>query len=184
MRTRFEAGQGITWWNRYEGDMSGVVMSVSDHSIDVVPVFPLVNGVLCYDDPGSEDPKYADNVRLKDSPPPFSMLSVMSGNAACYAAAGRDSWIVMSEEDVEQSEVSVLDGGDRISDRDMQAILYHPRPAQKEKALPYRRAEPEYRAEPVAVKSKPMSAMDRLRAAAALTDGIEERDAGPEGPGF
>ena len=184
MPMKFETGTGVMW--RSSRDVVyGVVMAQTDGVLDVVPVHGLSSDMKCYDEGGAVKARHRDNVRLRDCPPPFTLLCAFAERSGCYAHADPAAAIRFSPDDVMARGLVVVDGGAKVSERDMAEIRDHPWRDEKEAdRKEWRPPAPEPRPVPEPVKPKPMSAMDRLRAAAALTDGIAERDAGPDGPEF
>lgn len=184
MQMNFETGMGIMF-DDGDGYGYGVVMGASNGLIDVVPVFQLGVDDRCYDEGGASYETDRDNVRLADCLPPFTLLCAFAGRSGCYALADPSRKRTLSADDAARLGVTVVDGGTKVSERDMDAIRDHPWRDEKQadrKSWQRFAAEPEPVPEPA--KPKSMSSLDRLRAAAALADGIGERGAGPDGPEF
>lgn len=123
MLTEFEIGMGVMWANESDSIRRGVVLG-NNGSLEVVPVFAADRGVKCYDEGGADPIKDRHNVRLKDSPPPFSLLCAVK-NCGCYAMASPSDIICFNDYDIEHFDVSVIDDGIKVSDRDMSDIRDH-----------------------------------------------------------
>lgn len=94
----------------------------------------------CYDELGAKYPEDKDNVRLKDCPPPFMQLS-RGADGGVYALADINNPIVFTKEQCIKYHVTVLDKGEKISDRDMNEIFNHPWDEQKQKQIELRRSQ-------------------------------------------
>lgn len=123
MLTEFEIGMGVMWFNESDRIRRGVVLD-NNGSLEVVPVFAAGHGIKCYDEGGADPIKDRHNVRLKDSPPPFSLLCAVK-NCGCYAMAGPSDTIRFNDDAIEHFGVSVIDDGIKVSDRDMADIRDH-----------------------------------------------------------
>lgn len=119
-------GQGIHWTNRGGLDMYAVVAVKTDRGIGTVPVYPVDRYTKCYDDGGAVRKQDKDNVRLRDCPPPFSETCGQSFAGMCYAFADLSQMIPFDEAKLARLGVSVVDGGTRVSERDMGEIFDHP----------------------------------------------------------
>lgn len=185
MPTRFEERMGVMW-DDGSGYRHGVVIRSDDTGVTVVPVFDLDNNMRCFDEGRSIRERDEHNVRLKSCPPPFTLLCAFAErDNGCYAYADPGSMCHMSIGETSAYGMIPIDDGAKISERDMADIKDHPwRDEKQADRKDWRSFAAEPKFEPAPARPKPMSTMDRLRAAAALTDGIAERDAGPEGPGF
>lgn len=116
----------------------GVILDIRDKSIVFVEVLRADKYVHCYDELGAKYPDDKDNVRLKDCPPPFMQLS-RSEQGGVYALADINNPIVFTKEQCEKYHVTVLDKGEKISQRDMDEIFNHPWDEQKQKQIELRR---------------------------------------------
>ncbi len=118
----------------YEGN--AVVIEVSDRNgtIFCVEVKQATEFTKCYDELGAKYPGDKDNVRLKDCPPPFMRLS-RGVEGGVYALADIDNPIIFTKEQCEKYHVTILDRGEKISQRDMDEIFNHPWIDQKQKEL-------------------------------------------------
>lgn len=121
----FEVGQGIKYTVRGERGWSyGVILQVSSDSITFAEVGDAM-GVYCYDDVEASYDTDRDNVRLNDCPPPFTVISGGHCGGA-YVDAREKDYITYDRAKCKLHNVSVIDGGVKVSDKVMDEILNHP----------------------------------------------------------
>lgn len=162
MPIKFDTGIGIEW-SVDDTLYRGVVMGSGDYGVEIVPVQGLGDHIRCYDEGGAVYERDRDNVRLVDCPPPFTFLCIASDRNGCYAQAGFDSRLRLSEGVLDICDARVLDDGAKISERDMAAILDHPWREEKQ-------------------VSRSLSALDRLRSMASHNDAPERDES--DGPDY
>ncbi|MBU5446324.1 hypothetical protein [Blautia sp. MSJ-36] len=135
-----EMGQAITYKNERRGIGYGVIIHSTENSISFVEIDRITEFTKCYDELGARYPEDKDNVRLKDCPPPFKQLS-RGVDGGVYALADINNPIVFTKEQCIKYHVTVLDKGEKISDRDMNEIFNHPWDEQKQKQIELRRSQ-------------------------------------------
>lgn len=108
-----------------------LLIGVNDSGVKMVPVMPRNNRVMMHDE--SNDSRYADNVLLKDSPPPFSDMD----SSDVYAVASMHSARCISFSEFERYNICISDDYAEISDSDLHAVLDHSN-AQLQKELTYK----------------------------------------------
>ena len=133
-------GQAIKYIDDCQGEMYGVILKAEEKYICFVEVRMADKYVKCYDELGAKYPEDKDNVRLKDCPPPFERLS-SSEQGGVYALADIDNPIIFTKEQCIKYHVTVLDKGEKISQRDMDEIFNHPWDEQKQKQIELRRSQ-------------------------------------------
>lgn len=140
-----KVGQGIKFYDKDEvtdklTKFYGLIVHASDDSIDVVRVQSLYVPVgdqsfrrsYCYDESGANEVQHGNNVQLKDCPPPFTKTCHnIKGNVYAYANMSRV--ISFDEAKCRACNVQIIDGGKKISEKDMQTVLHHPWPTQAQK---------------------------------------------------
>ncbi len=129
-----EMGQAIMYKNERRGIGYGVIIHSTENSISFIEIDRITEFTKCYDELGARYPEDKDNVRLKDCPAPFKLLS-RNIEGGVYALADVDNPIVFTKEQCEKYHVTVLDNGATISQRDMDEIFNHPWMDQKQKEL-------------------------------------------------
>lgn len=134
---QIEERQAVSWqvrsrW-RQPFSVHGVVVSRTENGVDIVPVNELTHFIKCYDDPGAKRETDSDNIRLKDCPPPFQIMCDYSETGQCFADTKGSSMISASFDELAAVNAVILDGGKKISERDLHEILNHPWPEQLEK---------------------------------------------------
>lgn len=122
MLTGFKEGQGVSW-SVDDRSLYGIVVKAHD-VLDVVPVFKAGNGTRCYDEGGSNYDTDRHKIRLRDCPPPFTLLCAFS-EYGCYADADVAGRYCFSEQDVADTGMIIVDDGDLVSDRHMSEIRDH-----------------------------------------------------------
>lgn len=129
---KFEVGQGIRGCVRRRY-FYGVILDISN--VDKTITFALVDnamGVKCYDDAGALYERDHNNVRLKDSPPPFVRLSG-NENGGAYVYADMSNLITYDAVLCKKHGIQIIDKGALVSEREMEEIRYHPWQEQSER---------------------------------------------------
>lgn len=127
-----ESAAAVAWYDSLGEYQYAVVLDIRNGVAEIAPVFACDDGVKCYDDPDADRINDKDNVRLKDCPPPFSLLCLSADNGSCFVDASdraRLNWPV----DYLRQIADRIDAGFLVSDRDIAEIYDHPFPAQMEK---------------------------------------------------
>lgn len=122
---KIKEGQGVFYKGCRNAIRNGIVINVSENSIDVALVHPIKLRDKCYDDEGAIKEKHKDNVRLKDCPPPFSVAYQRSENGL-YCYADMDNLIHIKESEFESINLGIVDDGAVITEHMMEEIKNHP----------------------------------------------------------
>lgn len=126
--------QAIEYETKWGGVMQGVIINATDKYVMFCEVKPVTKYTKCYDDMNADKDRDCDNVRLKDSPPPFRDIS-NGKKGGVYAVADIQHPYVMAKDDLRKCNGRVLDNGKMISVHDMHNILNHPWLDQKQKEM-------------------------------------------------
>lgn len=130
MNNEFNVKQAVIWKRAHGGAVQrGVVVDVIDDAVCIVPVYPILDGVKCYDDNGAVRDKHQHNVRLRDCPPPFNQACAHF-DKGLYAYADMDNVLKFDKDYCDKIGLRVLDSGICISDNVFNELYNHPWPDQ------------------------------------------------------